>query len=251
MPGNLKRCGKCRVEKPRTVEFFHRLRTKYDGLQPICKVCACLRAKIIHTKKIRIDRPIIGEKKCSKCKETKPVSEFHSRAAVRDGLHPHCKTCACGYARKRGVQVYATNPQKIRDRVKNWWINHPGVKYRLDKRYRESHREEIRARVAKWFREHPEARAAVRHARRSRMRGIPGRFTRVDVLRIYESQSGKCYYCHNPLEHAFHVDHKIPLSRTELNPTNWPDNMCCACGPCNLIKGSQTADEFMEMRNAG
>ena len=34
------------------------------------------------------------EKKCTKCKNIKPVTEFRKKAASKDGLSPQCKVCA-------------------------------------------------------------------------------------------------------------------------------------------------------------
>ena len=39
---------------------------------------------------------MLTEKRCSKCGETKPVSEFHVRRRSPDGLQSWCKACACG-----------------------------------------------------------------------------------------------------------------------------------------------------------
>jgi len=37
-----------------------------------------------------------GAKKCTKCGETKPVSEFHRSQRLRDGRDIYCKACRCG-----------------------------------------------------------------------------------------------------------------------------------------------------------
>ena len=37
-----------------------------------------------------------GMKLCSKCKETKPLSEFHKLRKAKDGLKPCCKVCNTG-----------------------------------------------------------------------------------------------------------------------------------------------------------
>jgi hypothetical protein len=38
---------------------------------------------------------------CSKCKETKNVTEFHKNKARKDGLEAYCKICACEQKRQR------------------------------------------------------------------------------------------------------------------------------------------------------
>lgn len=35
----------------------------------------------------------VSEKRCAKCGETKPVSEFYRNRSTRDGIHQECKTC--------------------------------------------------------------------------------------------------------------------------------------------------------------
>jgi hypothetical protein len=59
-----------------------------------------------------------GEKRCSKCRETKPTAEFSANRANRDGLASWCKACDGGYR----VARYATDPayreaEKERQRV--------------------------------------------------------------------------------------------------------------------------------------
>ena len=58
-------------------------------------------------------------KTCTKCKETKPVSEFHKSRSTKDGLACRCKSCAnAAKARYR-----EENREKIRERDKAYYIN--------------------------------------------------------------------------------------------------------------------------------
>jgi len=58
-------------------------------------------------------------KKCSKCKETKPLSCFHKNKRRGDGRNTYCKTCAIQYKK----EYYRKNKPKIRE-------------YALQKRYK-------------------------------------------------------------------------------------------------------------------
>lgn len=58
---------------------------------------------------------------------------------------------------------------------------------------------------------------------------------------MWVEQDGACFYCGTPLFAAYHVEHKIPLSR---GGTDRLTNICLACAPCNLRKGAKTEDEF-------
>lgn len=53
-------------------------------------------------------------KTCSKCKEVKPLTEFHKRAKATDGLQGQCKTCNIE-ARK---EAYRTNKHGNKDITK-------------------------------------------------------------------------------------------------------------------------------------
>ncbi len=56
-------------------------------------------------------------KKCSQCKEEKPLTEFHKRSCAMDGLEPRCKQCRAEYRKshydnnKDYYQEYSRGPQ--------------------------------------------------------------------------------------------------------------------------------------------
>lgn len=84
--------------------------------------------------------------------------------------------------------------------------------------------------------------------RRGRERNAEGRHTHQDLLAIFAAQDGRCYYCSTPLGDDWHAEHKTPLAR---GGSNWPENMCCSCVPCNLRKHAKTEAEFVATRSAG
>lgn len=51
-------------------------------------------------------------KTCSKCKQTKPKTEFHNHARASDGKQYHCKACLSAYSKteasKRSIKRYQT-----------------------------------------------------------------------------------------------------------------------------------------------
>ncbi len=47
------------------------------------------------------DIRIFGESTCSKCKQTKPRSQFHIRRTALDGVESRCKSCRCLRIKKR------------------------------------------------------------------------------------------------------------------------------------------------------
>jgi hypothetical protein len=82
-------------------------------------------------------------KACSKCKEEKPVSEFHRQARSVDGRHPYCKPCKAGYAserhwRKRDEELArmrawrSQNHEYVLARAKEWYLANPERKRDAD-----------------------------------------------------------------------------------------------------------------------
>jgi len=59
-------------------------------------------------------RAVDGMKQCTKCKETKPVSEYHKDKYRSDGLHHRCKHCV--------KQHYAENKEEILETKKQYYI---------------------------------------------------------------------------------------------------------------------------------
>lgn len=59
-------------------------------------------------------------KRCSKCKERKPISEFYSDKSHKDKLDNYCKECK----KAKNNRDYKNDPEKFRARVKKWRANH-------------------------------------------------------------------------------------------------------------------------------
>lgn len=57
-----------------------------------------------------------GFKRCSKCKQTKPLSEFTRNKGAKDGYHHYCRICKA----EAGRQDYNNNKDKYRQRNLEW-----------------------------------------------------------------------------------------------------------------------------------
>jgi hypothetical protein len=75
-------------------------------------------------------------KRCSRCKETKPVAAFCRDRSKRDGLFIHCRQCSAEHHRvqraadpekfrARVRAIYAADPQKYRDRQRDEHVADP------------------------------------------------------------------------------------------------------------------------------
>ena len=59
-------------------------------------------------------------KRCTKCKELKPLTEFAMSKCGRNGLYPSCKKCKNEYDRKRHVE----NIEQVHARSRRYYIEH-------------------------------------------------------------------------------------------------------------------------------
>lgn len=108
--------------------------------------------------------------------------------------------------------------------------------------------------VAKWRRVHPDRRRTLDSAKRAQRRGVPGSHTHEQIKALFKEQNGICAYsninnrfCFRDLaKNGYTEDHKIPLVRKELNPTDDIGNIALACLVCNSSKGSKTVEEWMD-----
>lgn len=97
-----KRCKRCNRVKNRNK--FYNSHTK-DGRESTCISCRLERCKINRNYKIKKNilkndlkkNSFSNTKKCTKCAEIKPKSEFQIRRDTKDGLKYHCKSCVLEY----------------------------------------------------------------------------------------------------------------------------------------------------------
>jgi len=91
-------------------------------------------------------------KTCTRCKATKPLSEFYVRKSAKDGRESHCRECAGEKVRLyHATHKEATKAYKIANKERSSIV---------DKAYRESHKAETKARTSKWSKLNLERRIA-------------------------------------------------------------------------------------------
>lgn len=208
-------------------------------------------------------------KTCKLCERNLPLGAYTRHPTAALGVRPECKECmnrkqraahaaASGHSPKRKEQMRAWQAAHLdrgREHARRWreanpekakeWARANPEKVRAYGRASEAkHKERRQAKNAAWLAANPHMRAIYSQARRARRLGAPGRYTQDDVLHMRAAQDGACYYCDADMGERYTVDHRIPLSRTELNPSNWPENLCLCCQPCNSSKHNSTEWEF-------
>jgi hypothetical protein len=128
-------------------------------------------------------------KRCKRCGEVKPLSDFYRESGCRDGHRPECKECNLA-ARKA---KYRENPAKEIARVRAW---------------RRKHREQFN----EYQREYRVRRAAeIREGHLRRTFGL----TQADYDELLAAQGGGCAVCGEPPPEgrSLHVDHDHATGR--------------------------------------
>mgnify|MGYP001609433691 CR=1 FL=1 len=237
----LKVCPRCGESKLATPEFYTRDKNRSCGLHACCKVCRRT-AFFAKTNRLLPQGPRMGYKICTKCGSEKPATAEYFYRFDDKSFRPDCKQCVGVRSR-----VYR---QTHRDQLKRYWATYHkdhAVQIRERDQLRYSLNSELRKSHAKdWKNQHPETRRIQVIRRRAKLRSVPGSFSVVEMRNLIKQQEGRCYYCGSV--GTLSVDHKNPLSRSELNPTNSTENICMACIPCNSAKQTKTAWEYLIYR---
>jgi hypothetical protein len=121
-------------------------------------------------------------KRCKKCGETKPLSEFYRATGMKDGHRSECKACH----KTKQQRWYQENRQHAIAQVKAW--------QQANKEHLHAYRREYRQR----------RKAEERDAYLRRTFGI----TQADYDALLDAQGGGCAICgKRPGKIALHVDH--------------------------------------------
>lgn len=155
-------------------------------------------------------------KRCTKCNELKPKSEFYEDKRQADGLYYWCKQCFNAHRR----DVYWSDPDTHRRRDK-------------ERRARPEVREKARERLKAWRQRNPEkARELIR---RYQARKRQATVEPVDYEAIIKRDGMRCHICGKKIRSRkeLHFDHIVPLSKGGEHSMK---NIACAHAKCNLEK---------------
>ena len=204
---------------------------------------------------------------CTRCDETKSVSEFGKNPRSPSGLKSWCRPCTNEYVREWRARNPESN-QRQRDASAQWKKDNPEKALSHKRVYRAKHREEINERrkrpelraaeyatrrrymedpsrraaavkaAAEWAALNPERyRATQRRAdarRRARKRDVHAiRFTQEQLASRMGVFGNKCWMCGGAFEH---IDHVKPLS---LKGPHILANLRPACAACNGSKSGK------------
>jgi len=210
------------------------------GLTSVCKQCRNDAAKQ------KVFQPVnAGKRTCSACGAVRPatIKFFHRNKRDCSGLVTRCRSCACAAAKRWAAE----HPVKVKAISKAWYQHNRARAAARNRQYADEHPDLIRQIKRRYDLKNPMKRRGITHRYRSAKRAIPGRWTSKDVVAKLLAQQHLCYYCGAEVTRP-HIDHKIPLARKDLGPTNYPSNIVVACARCNQSKGKRTDDEYIAYR---
>lgn len=199
-------------------------------------------------------------KRCTRCLEWKPESEFYRDRTKLDGLKSQCKDCRRVYKREYRRRKRALAQIRLKRAMRRVW--QPRV--RLEDRIRESAgfrrwRDGNRARrqayvtsyLQEWHRAHPGARlpwhvthpellTAQRQVRRADAAGVSvNDLSAAEWRWLCELYDHHCAYCGTATDQLT-LDHVVPLSQGGSNTLS---NVVPACSGCNSNKGARTPEQ--------
>lgn len=202
-----------------------------------------------------MERETVMLKRCSKCSELLPRSEFHKRSDNTDGLRNECKACKNGYNRRYRQE----NKERVAAYNKRYCEENKEAVAASGKRYREENKETIAAYKKRWWSEHkekcreqkaasqrawrrnnPAKKAANARRRYARKRGAEGSHTAAEFKALCASAAWKCLRCGMPHDvRLLTADHIVPLSKGGADDIS---NIQPLCRNCNSHKRTQTTD---------
>jgi 5-methylcytosine-specific restriction endonuclease McrA len=227
-------------------DFYVRAMRSKRGYFLDCKSCHQLaRVKKVELKVVAADYFTSATKVCTRCKKELPRTNefFNNRGKAQDGFQPKCRECQSAERKNH----YLRNQEAERASAKEYNANNREM-LRIKKYLARLENREERALYAKDYnRENPEVTAAAAHNRRARELGIPGRVTRFELRELLELQKNICPHCQREMVGLVRLtlDHIIPVSRRELNPTGSIENFVWTCWTCNRDKWSSTPEEWV------
>lgn len=103
-------------------------------------------------------------KRCSRCKQEKPVTGFNKNRSMKDGLYPYCRECQRAYAREYKKKTASRNPDEVvvppEKRCPGCGVTRPSSEWYRSRTSRDGLVDYckpcMRGRAAKYYAENPE-----------------------------------------------------------------------------------------------
>lgn len=175
---------------------------------------------------------------CSRCKIGKPISEFYKDKRRKNGLHSECKQCDKIYSK----QWISKNPEKRKNILKRYKINHPDKVKASAKKWQQSHPEYSKASVYRYRIKYPEKLSMANKKLKAKRKGALGSHTLNQWEELKKRYSYCCAICgrQEPFTDLWYPklteDHIIPISK---GGSNYIENIQPLCIKCNNKKSNK------------
>jgi len=178
-------------------------------------------------------------KRCSKCKQVKPVSKFSKNRSTSDGYKYACKACQAAYLE----EYYKEHRGEIAAYSKEYYeVNRDEIVAQHKEYEQTAEGREVRRKVGRKYRQTAKGREAWRKAGSTR-RALKLGATVGDVneAAVYELSGHACIYCGATTNLS--LDHIVPLARGGAHSE---ENLVVACRRCNSSKGGKPLVQWLQ-----
>lgn len=177
---------------------------------------------------------IAQTKRCTKCGQTKLLTEFSKNSEHSDGLASNCRKCVYENEKKwkkKNPEKVSARQKRWRDanresqivRCKEWRDNNQAYTKEYDKEYRQTHKQE---------------RAILQRNRKARERQSGVKITAQEWVNLKDKYGNKCLCCGRN-DTVLAMDHVVPLSKGGIHSI---DNIQPLCKSCNSHKSDKIID---------
>ena len=192
-------------------------------------------------------------KTCTKCKETKPWTEFNKDRRAKEGLRSKCRACQKQYYQENREyykqyckQWHQENREQRLEYAKQYYQENREQILEYDKQYRQENREYYKQYCKQWHQENREKVAAKSAKRRALKReSVPEALADCPEEK---DRVNKIYKLRDLLTRAtgveYHVDHIWPLSK---GGPHWSGNLQIITAEENLSKHASFCEDTVRV----
>lgn len=254
-----KRCTQCGATKP--IDEFPKASAAARsriGIRSECKECKRMASRQYHQtnrdtinakkkeydlarKSIRLERYQQNKEEIL-AKNREYASRSREVAAVRNHQYYHQNQ---EIIKKQQAAYRQANREKLLEKNREWRKANESDQIAKRREYYLSIKDRHNHYSSEYYKKNPERINAIRAARRARELNAEGRYTKEDIVFLFEMQGGKCACCRESIIRKYHVDHIFPLS---CGGTNDRGNLQLLCPSCNLQKSNKHPITFMQQK---
>lgn len=184
------------------------------------------------------------EKKCSRCKQVKPLEEFCKNRSTKDGYYSYCRTCNKKIYKSLKMQRFNYSNTLSTKVCRKCHIEKPVSEFNKNIRTADGYHSYCKS-CMKFVAKKSRSKKPLYvtwNCNKSRISA-----TYEEFKALYDSDPF-CYYCRTALtEETASPDHKVPISHNaDSEELKSIDNIVFSCVDCNRLKHTRTDTEFLQ-----